>query len=208
MWPCVVTSQREINEGQNKWHLREKSVRCLHRNHCYYCLAVWGWACCVTSPGFFCFFSLGKNKWFLRICLPVMVHNKSMNRSLKRTPNSEVISTCRTRELGNHESSTEKRSNINIFHPNWRILWPCLKVEQQQETSASECLCLKSYIQFWRSRIDNVLGGNRYAYRWILIQCKPVSLFMLLIWYPRGYKPIKNPFQLLIGSPNWRDIIN
>lgn len=24
---------------------------------------------------------------------------------------------------------------------------------------------LKSYIQFWRLRIDNILGGNRYAYR-------------------------------------------
>lgn len=33
------------------------------------------------------------------------------------------------------------------------------------KTSASECLCLKSYIQFWRLRVGNVLGGNRYAYR-------------------------------------------
>ena len=72
----------------------------------------------------------------------------------------------RLENWGNHESSDKNRNNVNSFH---------LKLENTmtlpqsgttiKKTSASGRLCLKSYIQFWRLRIDNVLGGNRYAYR-------------------------------------------
>lgn len=57
------------------------------------------------------------------------------------------------------------KNNINIFHLNGKYYDLASKWNNNKRTSASESLCLKSYIQFWRLRMDNILGVNRYAYR-------------------------------------------
>jgi hypothetical protein len=53
-----------------------------------------------------------------------------------------------------------------IKYTTWKHMTLLQSGIKATECSASECLCLKSYIQCWRLRTDNVLGGNSYAYRW------------------------------------------